>query len=149
MNNFYVIGGKVLCGTISAIKLLFLLAYLNTVECMYCTLWNIYSHPFANIHNIVWLEQDWPLTSACCVHSNVYGLGNIHSIRYLTVIDPFHSTSSAVQTYHHLMSGSVEIIISIATGYSTFIGEEPVPKGRPHNSSIRRSTTSCLVSYAE
>ena len=36
------------------------------------------------------------------------GLSNIHCIRYLTVVDPFHSTSSAVQTYHHLTSGSVD-----------------------------------------
>ena len=36
------------------------------------------------------------LTIAYWVHSNIYDLGNIHSIRYLTVVDPFHSTSSAV-----------------------------------------------------
>ena len=44
-----------------------------------------------------------------CIHSNVYGLGNIHCIRYLTAVDPFHSTSSAVQMHHHLTSASIEI----------------------------------------
>ena len=36
------------------------------------------------------------LTSVCCIHSNVYGLCDIHCIRYLTVVDPTHSTSPAV-----------------------------------------------------
>ena len=79
------------------------------------------------------------LTSACWVHSNVYGLGNIHCIRYLTAVDPFFSTSSAVQMYHHLTSGSVEIPFATWTGNSSFIGEVPVPSGTP---TIRRSATS-------
>ena len=87
------------------------------------------------------------LTSACWVHSNVYGLGNIHCIRYLTAVDPFHSTSSAVQKYHHLTSGSVEIPLATWTGNSSSIGKEPVPYGT--STSIRRSTTSSLVSFAE
>ena len=37
-----------------------------------------------------------PLTSVCCIHSNVYGLGDIHCIRYLTAVDPFLSASNAV-----------------------------------------------------
>ena len=99
-----------------------------------------------------------PLTSVCWVHSNVYGLVNIHWIRYLTAVYPFNSTSSAVQTYHHLTSGSVELLLLIwctisnptgnLTGNPTSIGEKPVPWDEPI-SSIRRSTTSSLVSYAE
>ena len=34
-----------------------------------------------------------PLTSVCCVHSNIYHLDNIKSIRYLTVVYPILSTS--------------------------------------------------------
>ena len=95
--------------------------------------------------NISTAEQDWPLTSACWVHSNVYGLDNIHCIRYLTAVDPFHSTSSAVHTYHHLTSGSEDIkLLSGFTGYSSSIGKEPVSW-----SIIIRSATSSLVSYAE
>ena len=67
-----------------------------------------------------------PLTSARWVHSNVYVLGNIHCIRYLTAVDPFHSTSSAGQMYHHLTSGSVEIPLITWTGNSSSIGKEPV-----------------------
>ena len=43
-------------------------------------------------------------------------------------------------------SGSVEIPLGTRTGNSSSIGEEPVPYGIP---TIRRSTTSSLVSYAE
>ena len=42
------------------------------------------------------------------VHSNVYGLVNIHCIRYHTMVDSIHSTSPPVQKYHTLTSGSVE-----------------------------------------
>ena len=86
------------------------------------------------------------LTSACWVHSNVFGLVNIHCIRYLTAVDPLFSTSSALQMYHHLTSGSVEIPLGTWTGNSSSIGEEPVPYGRL---TIRLSATSSLVSYAE
>ena len=72
-----------------------------------------------------------PLTSACWVHSNVYGLVNIHCIRYHTVVDPFHSTSSAVHTYHHLISGSVEVPLVPWSRNPSFIGKEPVSQGRP------------------
>ena len=98
---------------------------------------------------LVWPEQHVPLTRAWWVHSNVYGLGNIHCIRYLTAVDPFHSTTSAVQTYHHLISGSVEIPLVNWTRNSNSIGEEPVPYGRPIFTSIRRSAASSLVSYTE
>ena len=96
------------------------------------------------------------LTSACCVDSNIYGLGKIHCIRYITVIDSCHTTSPAIHKYYHLISGSVEVptcancIFNNCTGNSSFIGEEPVPNGRPDfTSSIRRSATSSFVSYTQ
>ena len=85
------------------------------------------------------------LTSACYVQSNVYGPGDIHCILYLTVVDPLHSTSSTMQLYHHLTSGSVEIHVTTAENCSS-IGKEPVPY---EGFSIRRSTTSSEVSHAE
>ena len=84
------------------------------------------------------------LTSACCVHSNVDGLGNICWIRYLTVVDPLHSISSAVHTYRHINSGSVEIRLVTSTENSRFIGKKTVSWGR----SIR-SATSTEISYTE
>ena len=86
-----------------------------------------------------------PLTSVCCIHSNVYGLGDIHCIRYLTAVNPFLSTSSTVQTYHHLTSGPIEFPPATRAGNSSFIGEEP---GRRPNS-IRGSATSSVVSHTE
>ena len=75
-----------------------------------------------------------PHTSVCCVHSNVYGLGDIHCIRYLTTVDSIHSNSSAMHMYYHLTSsGSEEVpqcascIISIERRNSSSIREEPVP----------------------
>ena len=50
-----------------------------------------------------------PLTSTCCIHSNVYGLGDIHYIRDLTAVDSILSTSPAVHMYYHLTSCSVEV----------------------------------------
>ena len=87
------------------------------------------------------------LTPACWVHSNVDVLENTLWIRYLTAVDPILSTSSAVQKYHHLTSGSVEIQWLTTAGNSSSIGEEPVPFGRPILTSIRWSATSSLVSY--
>ena len=80
------------------------------------------------------------LTPVCWVHSNVYFLVNIHWIRYFTAIDPILSTSSAVQTYHHLFSGSVEIPLLTTAGNSSSIGKEPVRVARLF-------ATSSLVSY--
>ena len=88
------------------------------------------------------------LTSACCVYSNVYGLDDIHWIRYLTAVDPIHSTSSTMQSYHHLTSDSVEIPLNTSAGNSRSIRKEPVPYGKPCTS-IRRSATSSEVSPAE
>ena len=88
------------------------------------------------------------LTTACCVQSNVYGLGNIQWIRYLTAVDPLLSTSSTAQTYHHLTSGSIEIPLCITAENSSSIGKEPV-LGRYVFTGIRRSATSSLVSFAE
>ena len=89
------------------------------------------------------------LTPAYWVHSNGYVLGNVHWIRYLTAVDPILSTSFAVQTYHHLTSGSVEIWLLTIAGNSSSIGQEPVPFGRPIHTIIRWSATSSLVSYTE
>ena len=85
------------------------------------------------------------LTSAGWVHSNVYGLYLIHCIRYLTAVEPFLSTSSAKQTYHHLTSGSVEIPLATWTGNSSSIGKEPVP----NSITTRRSATISYISSAE
>ena len=82
------------------------------------------------------------LTPACWVHSNGYVLGNIHWIMYLTAVDPILSTLSAVQTYHHLISGSVEIPLLTTAENSSSIGKVPVPFGRLF-------VTSSLVSYTE
>ena len=82
------------------------------------------------------------LTPACCVHSNVYVLVDIHWIRYLTAVDPILSTSSAVQTYCHLLSSSVEIQRLTTAGNSSSIGKVPVSFGRPI-----WFATSSLVSY--
>ena len=87
------------------------------------------------------------LTPACCVHSNVYVLFNVHWIRYLTVVDSILSILSAVQTYHHLISGSVEIPLVTTAGNSSSIGKEPVPIVSPIFSNIRWFATSSLVSY--
>ena len=94
-------------------------------------------------------EFTWPLTSAYWVHSNVYGLSKTKSIRYLTTVDPFLSTSSALQMYHHLTSGSVEIPLETWTGHFSSIGEEPVRYGIPIYNNIRKSATTSLVSLAE
>ena len=108
------------------------------------------------VWEIIWLQLSRDrsavhvlLTSAGWVHSNVYGLYLIQCIRYLTAVEPFLSTSSAKQNYHHLTSGSVEIPLGTWTGNSSSIGKEPVPYGRTHFTSIRRSATSSLESDAE
>ena len=109
---------------------------------------------YCNISIAVELKQDkftMSLTTASCVHSNVYGLVNIHWIRYLTAVDPIHSTSYTMQKYHHRLSVSVEIplcCIDTLVGNSSFIRKEPVPYGRPVFTSIR-STTSSEVSHTE
>ena len=85
------------------------------------------------------------LTSACCVHSNVYGLGSFHRVLYLIMVDPILSTSSAVQSYHRPTFGSIEIpllsccFISSHTGNSSPIGKEPVSWRSP--SKIKSSYT--------
>ena len=91
------------------------------------------------------------LTSVCCVHSNIYGLVNNHWIRYLTAVDPIHSTSSTMQKYHHRLSVSVEIplcCIDTLAGNSSCIGKEPVPYGRPVFTSMSLATSS-EVSHTE
>ena len=66
------------------------------------------------------------LTSAYCVHSNVYGLINTCCFRYHTVIDPIHSTSPMVQVLYFPSCGSVDIQLVTSTRNSSSIGEEPV-----------------------
>ena len=88
------------------------------------------------------------LTTACCVHSNVYGLGNTCWIRYLTAVDPLLSTSSAIQIYFHITSGSVEIRLDISTENFRIIGKKPVPWGRSIPT-IWTCATSSEVSSAE
>ena len=91
-----------------------------------------------------------PLTSACCVHSNVYGLGDIHCIRYHTSVNSFVSTSLPVQKYPHMTSCSVDVPLDTIAKNSSSIGKVPVPFGSPRFTiSIRRSTTSSEVSQAE
>ena len=79
------------------------------------------------------------LTTACCVQSNVYGLHNIHWVRYITAVDPFHSTSSTVQKYHTLTSGSVEIQKVNYTRNSSSIWKEPAPDGIRISATIKGS----------
>ena len=86
------------------------------------------------------------LTTACCVNSNVYGLHNIHWIRYLTPVDPILSTSSAVQTNHHVTSASVGMATNGLGGNSGFIWEKPVSCDRPISTSIRMMATGSEVS---
>ena len=88
------------------------------------------------------------LTSVCCVYSNVYSLGDIHCIRYLTTVDPILThTSSSVQKYHHITSCSVEVPLLTTARNPSSIGEVPVPYGLVP--SMRRLATSSLVSQAE
>ena len=74
------------------------------------------------------------LTSVCCIHSNVHGLGNIHCIRYLTAVDSIHSTSSAVHIYFTPIITSIPSVVeiplnSLARNPSS-IGEKPVAYAR-------------------
>ena len=59
------------------------------------------------------------------------------------MVDPLLSTSSTMQSYHHLISGSVEIPLATTAGNSSSIGKEPVPD------IIWMSATSSEVSDAE
>ena len=91
----------------------------------------------------------WKWLTSSIVHSNVYGLGNVHCVRYLTAVDSVHSTSSAVQAYHHVTSCSVKVpVVTTARNYSS-IGEKPVPSSTAHITSIIRMATRRLVSHAE
>ena len=89
-----------------------------------------------------------PLTTACCVYSNVYVLGSVHCIRYHTAIDSNHSTSPALQKYYTLTSCSVKIPVHTTAKNSASIWEVPVPYGRFPNG-IRRSATSRLICHAQ
>ena len=87
----------------------------------------------------------WSLTSAFCVHSNVYTLDDIQLIRYLTAVNSFHSISPLVQKYHHLTSCSVEVPVVTTARNSSSIGKEPVSSCI----TMRMSATTRLVSVAE
>ena len=65
------------------------------------------------------------------------------------MVDAILSTFFAVQSYNHLLSGSVEIPLVTIAGNSSSIGKEPVPIARPIFTSIRLVATSSLVSYTE
>ena len=108
------------------------------------------------IPNSNWIHSNFKLhfhillTGVCCVDSNIYSLGKIHCIRYLTLVDSCHSTSPAIHKYYHLISDSVEVPLCACTGNSSSIGEEPVPNGRTDfTSSIRSLATSSFVSYTQ
>ena len=64
------------------------------------------------------------------------------------MVDPIHSTSPAIQTYHHFSSVSVEIPLVTTAGNYSSIGKEPVSQGKPIPS-IRKYATSIKVSFAE
>ena len=91
------------------------------------------------------------LTSACTVHSNIYGLCNFCWVRYLTAVDSILSTFSAIQIYHHLTSVHIEIprSIRLLTRNCSSIGEEPNFQGSLIFTSIISLATSCKVSHAE
>ena len=111
-----------------------------TIFIIYCTCSTTIVEQNGSIHV--------PLT---WVHSNVYGLNETQSVRYLTAVDPLLSTSSAVQTYNHLTSGFIDIPLLawwIFIVNSSSIGEEPVPHVMPHSIHMMLATSS-LVSHAE
>ena len=89
---------------------------------------------------IVECVQTIVLTTAPCVHSNVYGLGRIMR---LTAVDPIHFTSSTLYTYHQFFSGSVKI--PLITGNYSSIRKEPVP----YSPSVILATSRRFISYAE
>ena len=62
------------------------------------------------------------------------------------MVDPIHSTSSAVQTYHHLTSVSEEICIVTRAEDSSFIGKKPA---RSHITSKGRVATRSLIGHAQ
>ena len=65
------------------------------------------------------------------------------------MVDSLLSTSPPVQKYHTLTSGSVEFPLATRAGNPSPIGKVPAPKDSPHFTSIRRSATITLISYAE
>ena len=82
------------------------------------------------------------------MHANVYGLDNIHCVGYHTAVGSLLSTSSALQAYHHVTSGSVKVPVDTTARNSSSIGEEPVPSATPPTI-IRILATIIVVSYAE
>ena len=85
--------------------------------------------------------QSLALTSVSWVHSKVYGLDNIHCIRYLTAVDSSHPTCPPVKKYHTLTCGCMEVPLGTTARNCSSIEEVPVPY------SIRSLATGSLVSY--
>ena len=84
------------------------------------------------------------LTSVCCIHSNVYGLGDIQCIRYLTAVDSILTpTGSSVQIYHHMTSCAVDVRLITTARNPSSIGGVPVPQVRPTLATIT------IVSHTE
>ena len=90
----------------------------------------------------------WKWLTSSIVHANVYGLDNMLCIRYLTAVGSLLSTSSALQAYHHVTSGSVKVPAATTARNSSSIGKEPVPFGTPPTI-IKISATIMVVSYTE
>ena len=86
-----------------------------------------------------------PLTSLCCVHSNVYCLSDIHCIKYLTMVYSIHSTSPAL----HFPMYVVEIPPNNLAGNSSFIGEEPVPYDRTGTRSYAREAITIIANVLQ
>ena len=70
-----------------------------------------------------------PLTCAFYVHSNVCALIITIFIRYHTAVNSIHSTSPPLQTYHHMISSSVEVPTLTTARNSSSIGKPPVSQG--------------------
>ena len=102
----------------------------------------------SNLVRIPMCWMCWKWLTNSIVHSNVYGLDNIHCIRYLIAVGSLLSTSSALQSYHHVTSVSVKVPPVTTARNSSSIGEVPVPSGTPPTS-IRILATIMVVSYAE
>ena len=112
----------------------------------------MYSEDNAYIRNNFKNYIHLPLTSVCYVHSNVYGLGDIHCITYFTTVDSIHSMPPAMQIHYHPTSCSVKVPLGTAARNPSSIWEVPVFNSRPsyiNGISIRSSATTRLVSQAE
>ena len=84
------------------------------------------------------------LTTVCSIHSDVYGLGDIQYIRYLTAVDSILTpTGSSVQIYHHMTSCAVEVRLITTARNPSSVGGVPVSQVRPTLATI------AIVSHTE